>query len=203
MSFKVIPGDYTTRLARIQAELARRNGYGDLSGYASIALPEGTPITAGGFITTPVFNTLRTGLAYIKTTGLPAAAVAGETKINTSDLVAIDALLTAFEAQPRGAVSNNDCSAQCAGMCVSQCTTTCLSTCTGGCADACSATCTGTCTGGCTSCTSCTGTCSTTCTGGCTGDCTAACSDGCGSWCSTNCVGTCTSCTGSCSHIGG
>ena len=204
MAYKIIPGDFTTRLARIQAELARRNGYGDLSGYATTTFPDGTPIVAGGFITAPVFNTLRTSIAYIKSDGLPDEAVAGETYINTSDLVALDAALTAFEAQPRGAVSNNDCAAQCSGMCVSQCTTTCLSTCTGGCADACAGTCTGTCDSGCTgTCTVvCGGNCTSTCTGGCTGSCTASCADGCGSWCSVSCSGTCTSCTGTCAHIG-
>ena len=194
MAYKVIPADFTTRLARIQAELARRNGYGDLSSYSTMTFPVGTPIAAGGFITTPVFNTLRTGLTYINGTGLPGAAVANVTYINSSDLTAIDAALTAFEAQPRGATSNNDCSALCSGMCVSQCTTSCLSTCTGGCVDGCSASCTGTCLG------TCTGSCTGSCAGGCAGDCTQACSDGCGSWCSTNCVGTCVNaCASACS----
>ena len=206
MPYKIIPGDFTTRLTRIQAELARRNGYGDLSGHASETFPAGTPIAVGGLITAPVFNTLRSGLAYIKSAGLPSEAVAGVTYINTSDLVALDAAITAFEAQPRGAVSNNDCAAQCSGMCVSQCTTTCLSTCTGGCADACAGTCTGTCDSGCTgTCTVvCGGNCTSTCTGGCTGSCTASCADGCGSYCSVSCSGTCKgTCKGGCtaSHM--
>lgn len=204
MAYKVIPADFTTRLTRIKAELARRNGYGDLSSYSTMDFPVGTPIAVSGLITTPVFNTLRTGLTYINGTGLPGAAVANETYINSSDLNAIDAALTVFEAQPRGATSNNDCSALCSGMCVSQCTTSCLSTCTGGCADACSASCTGTCTGSCTSCTSCTGTCTGTCTGSCADTCTGGCATNCTAYCVPGCYSSCswncsTTCSGSCS----
>ena len=201
MAYKVIPADFSARLTRIKAELARRNGYGDLSSYSTMTYPAGTPIAAGGLITTPVFNTLRTGLTYINGTGLPGAAVANETYINSADLDAIDAALTVFEAQPRGALSNNDCSALCSGMCVSQCTTSCLSTCTGGCADACSATCTGTCTvvcgGNCTG--TCTGDCTSTCTGGCTGNCWVLCGTDCGGSCSGGCYTGCnTTCKTAC-----
>ena len=197
MPYKVIPEDFTVRLTRIRAELARRNGYPDLSGYATIDFPAGTPITVGTYITAPVFNTLLNGLGYINSSGLPNEAIAGETYINESDLFAIDGALTAFEAQARSATSNNDCASQCAGVCVSQCTTTCLSTCTGGCADGCSSTCTGGCNTGCTSCTGCTG-CSGTCTGSCTGTCTGGCSS-CTGGCYTGCTGTCKGgCTASC-----
>lgn len=190
MPYKVIPADFTVRLARIQAELARRDGNGDLSSYAAIDFPGGTPVAAD-FITADIFNTLVQGLEYINDADTPDDAVAGETYINTADLTAIDALLTAFEAQDRGAVSGNDCAALCSGMCITQCTTTCLSTCTGGCSDTCSTSCTGTCEGECTSCTSCTGTCSSTCTGGCTGSCTDTCAPGCYNACSWNCNATC------------
>ena len=215
MAYKIIPEDFTSRLTRIRAELARRNGYGDLSGYATLDFPSGTPITVGTYITAPVFNTLRTGVGYINQSNLPAEAVALETYINSYDLTVLDALLSAFEAQPRSATSGNDCASQCSGMCVTQCTTTCLSTCTGGCEDGCSTTCTGGCTNACTSCTgctgcsgTCTGSCSGTCTGGCSsctggcwltcmntckGTCSATCADGCSSACSNTCSGTCSS----------
>lgn len=201
MAYKIIPEDYTVRLNRVRAELVRRNGYGDLSGYSSIDFPSGTPITAGGYITAPVFNTLIRGLEYIDPSGLPGDAVPLETYINESDMSAIDAAILLFEAQPRGATSNNDCLNLCSGMCVSQCTTACLSTCTGtcsatctgGCADTCSTTCTASCTGTCTgACTSCSG----GCTGSCTGTCTRVCNWSCTGGCS-GCSGTCnTSCTG-------
>ena len=191
MPYKIVPEDYTTRLTRIRAELARRNGYGDLSSYATLAFPDGTPITVGTYITTPVFNTLRTGVGYINSAGIPAEAVALETYINSADMDAIDALLTAFEAQPRSAITNNDCGSLCSGMCVTQCTTTCQTTCTGGCADTCSTSCTGSCTGGCTSCTSCTGSCTGSCSGGCTGTCTRLCNGNCEYSCIGGCTGTC------------
>lgn len=214
MAFKVIPEDFTLRLARLQAELARRDGYGDLSSYATTTFPEGTPISVGGYITTPVFNTLIEGLTYINGTGLPDEAVANETYINSADLTAIDAALTAFEAQSRGAISGSDCASLCSGMCVTQCTTTCQLTCTGGCADSCSVSCTGNCTGACTSCTSCTGTCTggctscTSCTGGCSSSCYtscwAACRDNCSSTCGGTCSGTCSGgCTGGGYSTGG
>lgn len=207
MIYKVIPEDFISKLDRIKAELARRNGYGDVSAYADIDFPEGTPITYGSLITTPVFNTLLTALNYINGSGLPDEAVGGVTKINTDDFNVVDAIISAFEAQPRSATSNNDCAAQCTGMCVLQCTTTCISTCTGscsetcsgGCADTCGTSCTGSCAGACTSCTgSCSGSCSS-CTGGCTGTCTAACKSGCGNACSFSCVGSCkNTCSTSC-----
>lgn len=194
MAYKIIPEDYTVRLSRIRDELARRNGYGDLSGYSSLDFPEGTPIGIGTYITPPVFNTLRDGVGYINSSSLPGEAVALETYINSADMEAIDALLTSFEAQPRSATSNNDCESLCSGMCVTQCTTTCLSTCTGGCEDTCSASCTGTCSDVCTGCS---GTCSGTCTGSCTGSCTGTCTGGCSS-CTGGCWTGCTSCSGSC-----
>ena len=208
MPDRIIPSDFTNKLTRIKAELARRNGYGDVSLHATIAFPEGTPITVGSLITTPVYNTLLTALNYINGTGLPSEAVAGVTKINSADLNAVDAIISAFEAQPRSATSNSDCAAQCTGMCVAQCTTTCVGDCTGGCGDTCSvgcaANCLGTCTNACTNaCTSCTGACTgtcTSCTGGCIGSCSGTCTKVCNWSCTGGCGGTCKgTCTGSCS----
>lgn len=193
---RAIPSDITARLTRLNAEIARRNGYPNLSTSGPLSLPVGTPMNVGDYITPPALNTILSGLRLINSAGIPSDVTALNSYINQSDLNAVDAALSAFEAQPRNALSNSDCASQCAGMCVSQCTESCLSTCTGGCTDGCSASCTGTCLG------TCTGSCTGSCSGGCTGDCTQACSDGCGSWCSTNCVGTCTSCTGTCAHIG-
>ena len=211
-TWKAIPEDITSRLTRLNAEITRRNGYSNISSNAPIALPVGTPITAGGYIVADAINTIFSGLRIINSVNVPSDVVAEETRINKSDLNAIDSLLLLFESQPRAAVSGNDCGSACVGMCVTQCTTTCLSTCTGGCTSTCSNTCTGGCTNACTSCTgTCSGGCSG-CTGGCTGSCTAACSDGCGSWCSTNCMGTCvtycashcsSNCSGTCSVVCG
>ena len=193
---RAIPSDITARLTRLNAEIARRNGYPNLSTSGPLSLPVGTPMNVGDYITPPALNTILSGLRLINTAGIPSDVTALNSYINQSDLNAVDAALTAFEAQPRGALSNSDCASQCAGMCVTQCTTSCLSTCTGGCADGCSASCTATCLG------TCTGSCTGSCSGGCTGTCTSACSDGCGSWCSTNCTGTCKgTCRGGCTAL--
>ena len=193
---RAIPSDITARLTRLNAEIARRNGYPNISTSGPLSLPVGTPMNVGDYITPPALNTILSGLRLINSAGIPSDVTALNSYINQSDLNAVDAALTAFEAQPRGATSNSDCASQCAGMCVTQCTTSCLSTCTGGCADGCSASCTATCLG------TCTGTCTGSCSGGRTGTCTSACSDGCGSWCSTNCTGTCKgTCRGGCTAL--
>ena len=191
---RAIPSDITARLTRLNAEIARRNGYPNISTSGPLSLPVGTPMNVGDYITPPALNTILSGLRLINTAGIPSDVTALNSYINQSDLNAVDAALTAFEAQPRGALSNSDCASQCAGMCVTQCTTSCLSTCTGGCADGCSASCTATCLG------TCTGTCTGSCSGGCTGSCTRSCADGCGSYCSTSCSGTCVNaCASACS----
>lgn len=201
MAYKVVPEDFINRLTRINAELARRNGYPDLSSYANQTFPAGTPITVGTLVTAPVFNTLLRSIEYINDEGLPDDAVGGSTYINESDISVLDNILTVLESQPRDAVVNSDCASLCAGMCVSECTTTCSSTCTSACGELCEGTCTTTCTGTCSgTCTlTCTGGCSGTCTGGCSG-CTATCADNCTGNCSGGCYGSCYStCTGTCS----
>lgn len=190
---RAIPSDITARLTRLNAEIARRNGYPDVSTSGPLSLPVGTPMNVGDYITPPALNTILSGLRLINSAGIPSDVTALTSYINQSDLNAVDAALTAFEAQPRGALSNSDCASQCAGMCVTQCTTSCLSTCTGGCADACSASCTGTCLG------TCTGTCTGSCAGGCTGTCTVACGGNCDGTCSGGCYTGCYStCKGTC-----
>jgi len=190
---RAIPSDITARLTRLNAEIARRNGYPNISTSGPLSLPVGTPMNVGDYITPPALNTILSGLRLINSAGIPNNVTALNSYINQSDLNAVDAALTAFEAQPRGATSNSDCGGQCAGMCVSQCTESCLSTCTGGCADACSASCTGTCLGTCTG--SCTGSCTGGCTGTCVSSCASTCSTGCGNYCSYSCSG---GCTGTC-----
>ena len=190
---RAIPSDITARLTRLNAEIARRNGYPNISTSGPLSLPVGTPMSVGDYITPPALNTILSGLRLINSAGIPSDVTALTSYINQSDLNAVDAALTAFEAQPRGALSNSDCGSQCAGMCVTQCTTSCLSTCTGGCADACSASCTGTCLG------TCSGTCTGSCSGGCTGTCTVACGSNCSGTCSGGCYTGCYStCKGTC-----
>lgn len=191
---RAIPSDITARLTRLNAEIARRNGYPDVSTSGPLSLPVGTPMNVGDYITPPALNTILSGLRLINSAGIPSDVTALTSYINQSDLNAVDAALTAFEAQPRGATSNSDCGSQCAGMCVTQCTTSCLSTCTGGCTDGCSTSCTATCLG------TCTGSCTGSCAGSCVGSCTGSCTGGCGAWCSTNCMGTCVNaCASACS----
>lgn len=190
---RAIPSDITARLTRLNAEIARRNGYPDVSTSGPLSLPVGTPMNVGDYITPPALNTILSGLRLINSAGIPSDVTALNSYINQSDLNAVDAALTAFEAQPRGATSNSDCGSQCAGMCVTQCTTSCLSTCTGGCADGCSASCTGTCLG------TCSGTCTGSCAGSCTGTCTVTCGDNCSGSCSGGCYTGCYStCKGTC-----
>ena len=191
---RAIPSDITARLTRLNAEIARRNGYPNISTNGPLSLPVGTPMNVGDYITPPALNTILSGLRLINSAGIPSDVTALTSYINQSDLNAVDAVLAAFEAQPRGALSNSDCASQCAGMCVTQCTESCLSTCTGGCADGCSASCTATCLG------TCTGSCTGSCAGSCVESCTGSCTGGCGAWCSTNCMGTCVNaCASACS----
>ena len=187
------PSDITARLTRLNAEIARRNGYPNVSASGPLALPAGTPMNVGDYMTPPALNTILSGLRLINSAGIPSDVVAISSYINQSDLNAVDAALSAFEAQPRNALSNSDCASQCAGMCVSQCTESCLSTCTGGCADGCSTSCTATCLG------TCSGTCTGSCAGGCTGTCTVVCGGNCDGTCSGGCYTGCYStCKGTC-----
>ena len=185
--YKITASRFNDILSRAQAELARRNGYGDLSSYATIDYPVGTTVATGKQITIDGLNTLIEALGYINTEDLPAE-VAFEDYINESDLLLLEGAMVAFEAQSRGATSGNDCASLCSGMCVSQCTTGCLSTCTATCADTCELSCTDGCVG------TCTGTCEGTCTGTCEGTCTSC--TGCSGTCTGTCTGGCTSCTG-------
>ena len=182
---RITAEDFTAILARVQAELTRRNGNGDLSGYASTTVfPVNDPVSTGNLVKTSAVNTLLTGLGRINPAGLPVSVSAGD-YINESTLDGISTKLSVFEKQPRGATSGNDCASLCSGMCVSQCTTTCSTTCTGGCQDSCSTTCTGGCESACAN--NCTGGCKTSCSGSCSGSCTGGCDTGCGG---------CTACTG-------
>ena len=192
---RITAADFTAILTRVQAELARRDGYGDLSGYATIDFPVADPVATDELVKTSALNTLLTGVGYINPAGLPDSVSEGD-YIEQSDLDGIDLKLTVFEAQPRNATSGNDCNAACSGMCVSACTTTCggaclggcLETCEGACKGGCEDTCANDCTGSCVG--KCTGGCSGSCTGGCDGDCYTGC-DGCTALCHRHC-GDCT-----------
>ena len=198
--YKITASRFNDILSRAQAELTRRNGYGDLSSYATIDYPVGTTVATGKQITIDGLNTLIEALGYINTEDLPSD-VAFEDYINESDLLLLEGAMVAFEAQSRGATSGNDCASLCSGMCVSQCTTGCLSTCTATCADTCELSCTdgciGTCEGTCEG--TCTGTCEGTCTSctGCSGTCTAVCNWSCTNTCYTGCY---TACDGTCKN---
>lgn len=181
---RITAEDFTAILARVQAELSRRNGNGDLSGYANIDFPASDPAETNELVKPSALNTLLTGLGYINPAGLPESVSEGD-YIEESTLDGIRAKVEVFEAQPRNATTGNDCASLCSGMCVSQCTTTCSTTCTGGCQETCSTTCTGGCASACAN--NCTGGCQTSCSGGCSGSCTGTCQSGCGG---------CTACTG-------
>jgi len=201
---RITAADFTAILTRVQAELTRRNGNGDLSGYASSTVfPVADPVATDELVKTSAINTLLTGLGRINSAGLPASVSTGDL-IYQSTLDGINTKLTAFEKQPRNATSGNDCSAACSGMCVSQCTTTCSTTCTGGCQTGCTGSCTSSCATGCSN--SCTSSCTGTCTGGCQGSCTGTCTgdcytgcDGCTNQCQRHCGNNCKStCTDHC-----
>lgn len=195
--YKITASRFNDILSRAQAELARRNGYGDLSSYATIDYPEGTVVASDARVTPEALNILIDALGYINSSGLPSDVSVGD-YISDSGMLAIEGAISAFEAQARGATSNNDCETLCSGMCVSQCTTGCLSTCTATCADTCELGCTDGCIGTCEN--TCEGTCTDTCEGSCTGTCTGTCSGGCTSC--TGCSGTCSgTCQNQCSTI--
>lgn len=200
---RITAEDFTAILARVQAELSRRNGNGDLSGYANIDFPASDPVETDELVKPSALNTLLTGLGYINPAGLPESVQEGD-YIEESTIDGIRAKVEVFEAQPRGAITGNDCASLCSGMCVSQCTTTCSTTCTGGCQDGCSTGCKGGCTDTCAN--NCTGSCRTSCTGGCSGSCTGSCEgdcytgcDGCTNYCKRHCTAACAEgCGGSC-----
>lgn len=169
MSTLVVPSDITNRLARLNAELTRRNGYTNLSVNAPITLT----VTQNTLITVSAINTLFSGLRLINGTTVPADRVALTSQLLESDLTFIDNLLTTFEARPRGERTTNDCAAACSGTCISQCTT------------------------GCTGCSGCSG-CGSGCASGCAspqascyGGCLSGCKSACALACATSCAGTC------------
>ena len=180
MSNLAYASDILTRLTRLNNELTRRNGYTDLSVNTPVTIPVEAPTATEELIKVQAINTILIGLRFINENDVPVNRVANESFLLDEDLTTIDALLTTFEAQPRGERTNNDCTGACAGMCITECTTGCIS-CT-----SCS---------GCTSCTSCTG--CTGCTGTCTKHCNWTCTGGCSS-CS-GCTG-CKGCSG-CSSV--
>lgn len=186
--------DFVNLKARVKAEMTRRNGNGSLTAYAGATYDYTTVPAAGVIIRTEHHNKIRDPQAAINPTGLPATQAIGGSVVAMNTL---EAKQTLFEAQPRGAISGNDCASLCSGMCVTVCTTTCSGTCTSSCGS-----------DGCTSCSGCSGDCWNSCgsdgctnCSGCSGSCWSSCgSDGCTNTCSqycTSCEG-CTGCTGDC-----
>ena len=174
----ILATDLTSRLTRLNAELTRRNGYNNLSGYVQ-SFPVNEPVAVNNLAKVSAINTIFTGLRYINGTNVPANRTALTSPMLLSDLTTIDNLLTAFEATPRDNLTTNDCASACSGTCISQCTTTCYTTCSG---------CKGSCTGDCSSC-----------TGGCYKSCGTNCQRLCGVGCSNTCTGGCnTTCFGWC-----
>ena len=182
--------DINTLKAKIKAELARRNGLGDLSSYAGneydfVLVPEkGVPIMAEhGQKTIDLILKIAPykDLEKVKK-GDPIPDSFDEELISHIDRLALER---------KSYNASSSCSSSCSGLCITACVSACTScsgscegscvSCSaycGGCAGTCSGTCSG-CSGGCTGgCTSCTG----SCTGGCAG-CSSACKgDGCTSY---------------------
>lgn len=187
---KITPNEFMLMLSRIQAELARRNGNGDLSSYAGIDFNDVEHMVYGESINTDGINTLITGLQHISSNNIPTVRFEGD-RINKEDMFAIDRRLYANEQQPRGATTNNDCANLCSGTCVTECTMSCLSTCLGSCYTTCELTCSSTCAnncvGGCK--TSCQSSCTAVCSAGCGGNCSWGCDSNCGYTCPAWCAG--------------
>lgn len=171
----ILASDLTSRLTRLNAELTRRNGYTSLAGNTQ-SFPTTDPVAGGNKAIVTAINTLFTGLRFINGTNVPSDRVSLNSLMLESDLIAIDNLLTAFEAKSRTATSGSDCAAACSGTCV----TTCSGQCTG-----------------CTGCTGCGSSCASGCTG-CYGGCLTGCKSACALACNSNCSSSCQGCTASC-----
>lgn len=181
--------------ARVKNEMLRRNGNGSLTTYAGTAYDYSVAPTIGGVVKEEHYDKIRDLMANINPTKVGLGAKKVDDLIGAMDI--LEANMTVFESQPRGARSGNDCASLCSGVCISQCTTSCQ-----GC-DGCD---------GCDGCSGCGSACSD-CTGcsGCSG-CGSACSDctgcsgcsGCGDACTWNCqalCGGCSDCSGSLHHF--
>lgn len=191
---KVIAQEFVNLKNRVRNEMRRRNGYGSMVSYADAKYD---------FKNSALPNTLLR-LEYMTQNQIPLRAVSAsqlpeniKLVITESDMAAMEAKITAYESQPRGARTNNDCDAMCSGMCVTQCTTTCsgscTGTCSGGCSGSCSGGCSGDCYGGC-------GGCGWGCSGGCSSGCGGCDNKGCGPSCGyCTCNPTCHTCGSGCS----
>lgn len=181
--------------ARVKAELLRRDGYNNISGYGETAYDYQVQPGAG--------NPLR--YEHISKIIEPLNAVNSDTVAQiygdieqgqrpkaldgtTGDT--INSFLTALEGDRKIYNGTNHCKGQCSGLCVSGCT----GNCTGcsGCGDSCSYSCS----------TECTGTAIGNCGGYCTGLCTGSCGKcrGCGNSCRSDDAGStsCANCSGTC-----
>ena len=204
---KILASDYTALKDRINEELERRNGYGDVSGYSA---PYTNVPVANGKVLSSHANEIIEPMQKINTKAVVNATTVEINSVQSLNTVKtldkLDAIITVWNGDKMEYKGNNSCSALCSGMC----TTECSGSCSGGCKGSCGTcgTC-GTC-GGCGSCggcgNTCTGGCDTTSTGacsGCTGSCTGHCGNcgGCGTRCEGSCVtsgSVCSVCDGTC-----
>lgn len=197
-----VPNDFINLKNRVKAEMNRRNGNGSLTSYGSSTYDYSKQPLTDETVDIEHYSKVRELQAKINPSGLQTTK---ESDDLIEDMTVLEAKQIVFEAQPRGARSNNDCNSACTGMCISTCSTGCTS-CTGcsGCSS-CSGSCSG-CSGGCSGCSGCGGACSSSCSGscsGCSGSCSgcSGCSGGCTSCtnvCSSHCTG-CSGCTSNCS----
>ncbi|MCT4686094.1 hypothetical protein [Vallitalea sp.] len=178
--------DFIALKSRVKAEMNRRNGNGSLTQYGGSQYEFTKKPSFDEEVKLEHHSKIRDLQDKINSTGLPSRK---ESDDLIQEMAILEAKQTAFEAQPRGARSNNDCNGACTGMCVSACTTTCSGSCTGSC-NGCSG-CSGSCSGGCSGC-------SGSCSSGCSG-CSGSCSGGC-SGCSASCSGACKTCSFGCGN---
>lgn len=169
----------------IKAEMARRNGYGDVSAFSSATYDFMTPPTVNKVII------VEQGQKIIDI-ALRIKDIPNLKNVAKNDIVhALDIVNSSFATYKNENMTGNvsSCRGACTGLCFGTCTTGCI-----GCSAGCTG-CTGTCTG-----------CNTTCTSACSGcidackGCNAVCT-GCNTTCTGTCLGctsTCNGCTGSC-----
>lgn len=186
---KVIAQEFVNLKNRVRNEMNRRNGYGSMTAYAGSEYEFTNSALADTLLRAEYMTQNHIPLKAVSTTQLPENI---KNIITESDMVAMEAKITKYEAQPRNARTNNDCDAYCSGMCVSQCTTTCSGGCRSGCTG-CSGGCSGRCSG-----------CGSGCSGGCSSSCGGCDNKGCGPACGRcSCNPTCytcgTGCSGRCS----
>lgn len=120
MTRKPVPSDAINILSRVNAELLRRNGNGDLSSNAGIEFAAQPAI--GERIRQEHYKKSYDALKLINSATIPALVF---DSIDIQDIETLEAYTLLFESQPRGAIESNDCASACTGMCITVCTTSC------------------------------------------------------------------------------